>query len=181
MNKYWSAFDDAKIVLFPDSALAGISLLQEEKDFLTTIGLPDSAAPFLSFECPKGQLVSVSDQWKQDKKLSQYKVIGSNGSGDPIALDAIRGDVVYINHDNNFARVFMNSSPSKLAASLKAFRQLIEDTITENGEEAFLDNNIPVQVQTRFRQEIESIDPAATRPESFWSEQIDQMAGGPWS
>ena len=181
MNEYWSDFDDAKVVLFPESALTGILLSQDERSFLSSIGLPDSAAPFLSFECPVGQLVSVSDQWRQGNEFRKYKVIGANGSGDPIALDASCGNVVYLNHDDNFTKVFINTLPSKLAASLKAFGVVVADSLKENGEDAYLDNNIPIHVQERFKKEMKAIDFAALQPGSFWHEQVESMAGGPWS
>ena len=100
----------------------------------------------------------------------------SDGSGNPIALDDNhRGEVVYLDHESRFARVVMNQSIRHLAASLLAYRKLVEDSQAEFGEGAFLDGKIPSAARTELRQELTRIDPAAMKPGCFWDGELQNL------
>src|SRR5262249_43914881 len=143
--------------------------VDEDKAFLVQAGLPEEAAPFLMFEVPSGELPTVAEQWDQPEEFRTYRVIGADGSGNPIALDeSRRGEVVCLDHENRFARHLMNQSVRQLAESLLAYRKMIEDAQAEGGEEAYLDGQIPVAVRQALRLELTRIDPAAMKPGCFW-------------
>ena len=115
----WCDDDDPEsLVVFSRNSLADVSIPEESILFLTTSGLPDSAAPFLNFRLPDdGVLRRVADVWQLASEYNRYWDIGSNGSGDPICIDeACDGQIVYLNHDYNFHRVLINSSIPQLAA-----------------------------------------------------------------
>src|SRR5262245_6909332 len=133
--------DDLPLMRFPKKAVDLPSLSEEDKAFLTQVGLPEEAAPFLTFEAPgSSELPTVAEQWNQPEAFATYRVIGSDGSGNPIALDEINnGEVVLLDHENKFARTLVNKSVRQLAESLLAYRNLVSDTQDEFGEDAFLD------------------------------------------
>ncbi len=180
MKAFWPIDDDLKIVPFPREVLVELSLRDEDVCFLSTVGLPDSVAPFLGFECPVEGLPSVAELWGLSAEFERYRVIGSNGSGDPIAIDPTSGEVFFFNHDNRFERVFMASSVRKLAETLRCYGRSVDDVRRENGEEAFLDNDIPEPIQERFRREVAAIDPSGCLPGTFWAGEMEAMAAGPW-
>lgn len=82
-------------------------------EFLTTVGLPESASPGLSFDFELDGRIAPVD------KYAHMIVIGSNSFGDDVCLDAKDNyAVVYLNHDDDFRRIFINSSVLSLAECL---------------------------------------------------------------
>ncbi|HUG70793.1 MAG TPA: SUKH-4 family immunity protein [Pirellulaceae bacterium] len=118
-------------------------LADADKKFLVEAGLPESAAPFLGFTVPKsGELPTVADQWDQPDEFRRYRVIGSDGSGNPIAIDDEQsGEVVHLDHEGDFARTFMNKTIRQLAESLLAYRTIVGDSADESSGE------IPMKVR----------------------------------
>lgn len=118
--------------------------------------LPDSAAPCLSFEeFSRPKLVwevfgSPSDWSPADRtRLASYRMIGSDGAGNPICVEQGTGVVVLLDHENRFrTRQFVNSSIHRLAECLLAY----------------MGENEP----DRFRSAVTSIDPLALAEGSFW-------------
>jgi len=102
----WRDDDDSLVLFFPE-LLTDIQISDNSKIFLTSAGLPESAAPFLDFAAPvDGTLKTASRLWRLSSKYDRYWVIGSNGSGDPICIDeSENGQIVYLNHDHDFRRV----------------------------------------------------------------------------
>ncbi|MHC2068091.1 SUKH-4 family immunity protein [Bremerella sp. T1] len=174
----WYAAEDAEpLKSFSAEALAGVHLPKAAKTFLKEAGLPESAAPFLDFRVPeRGPLPSVAEDWHLEDAYRRYRVIGSNGSGDPICLDeAMDGAVVYLNHDARFQAIYMNATIFQLAESLLSYRQMIEETCERNGEDAYLDGDIPDEVKAWLRDELTRIDPHAMRPGSHWAIEVDNL------
>jgi len=113
--------------------------------------LPAEAAPCLDFAqasnpAPIWEVfggLSAADQ----KRLAPYRMIGSDGAGNPICL--ADGAVVLLDHENNFGTVqFVNTSVAKLGECLLAYM----------GE----------QDAERFRTAVRNIDPPAMDEGSFW-------------
>src|SRR5262245_31074494 len=129
--------DDVPLIRFPQKSVEPLQLSEEDKAFLSQAGLPEECAPFLAFETPQsGELPTVAEQWGQAKEFRRYRTIGSDGSGNPIALDeSQQGEVVYLDHENRFARVLINKSIRQFAESLLAYRKLVQDTQAEFGED----------------------------------------------
>lgn len=164
-------------VLFPTQAVRRLDIPRDAQDFLIEQGLPMYAAPFVDFSAPEGdRFMSVAESFGLGDDFSSYVVIGSNGSGDPIAIASDgSGVVVYFNHDNRFERVFMNSSVGQLAASLEAYEELIAQTRAEKGDEAFLNNDIPAHLHHWIEGALRDIDPAALQDGWFWREEVDSL------
>jgi len=84
----WESAPDDHLVVFPESSLSDVRVPSEVRAFLTQIGLPVEASPFLDFGPPKsGTLERVSVVWHQPASFDRYRIIGGNGSGDPVCLD----------------------------------------------------------------------------------------------
>ena len=162
--------DDASLMRFPKKAVEALTLSEDDKLLLAQAGLPEDAAPFLTFEAPhSGPLPTVAEQWDQPKALAAYRIIGADGSGNPIAVDENhQGEVVVLDHENRFARILMNTSLRQLAEALLAYRKLVRDSQTEFGEEAFLDGKTSGPARKELRQELTRIDPAAMKVGCFW-------------
>lgn len=173
----WCDEDAEPLVVYPQDALADVAISNESRVFLTSVGLPKSAAPFLDFVGPKNGVVqTAADLWQLAPDYKRYRVIGSNGSGDPLCIDeSTNGHIVYLNHDFNFRRVFINSSVPQLAESLLAYRHLVRETQRQNGEDAYLDGDIPSELQNWILREIIRVDYTAVHADCFWSHEIETM------
>ena len=139
----------------------------EAQAFLVEVGLPAQAAPFLDFGPPKsGTLERVSAVWHQPPAFDRYRMIGGNGSGDPVCFDEeTGGQIVYLNHDNRFQRVLMASSIFTLAECLVELRDVIAgvggdtERVTREQYDALL---------VRFQ----AIDPESGGESGFWQQEI---------
>lgn len=159
-----------------ENHLIDIGLNDEDKSFLLSAGLPISAPPFLSFEIESDKkLKTLSDMYDLPSDFSKYVVIGSNGYGDPVCFDTSKScEIVYLNHDHDFARILINSSVIKFAESLLAYQHLIEETNRLNGEDAFLDGDIPDQARKEFIDALRRIDPDVLEGETLWISEINE-------
>lgn len=156
----WQTGSEDVLVPFPAESLADVRIPSEAKVFLIEAGLPADAAPFLSFEPPqKGPVPRVPEKlWHLPPEFSRYRIIGSNGAGDPICLDEeAAGQVVYLNNENYFERVFMGTSVLTLAECLLAFRAFLADTTPLTRE------RIGLLIGC-----LQRIDPDSCREGGFW-------------
>jgi hypothetical protein len=165
-KRRWESVGDIPLVTFPERVFSNVAIPPEVRDFLVEIGLPADAAPFLSFAPPERRtLERVSDVWFQPATLDRYRIIGGNGSGDPICLDEeSEGQVFYLNHDNDFAPVLMASSVLALAECLLEVRDFVE---VAGGFEM-----LSVEQYDLLMGILESIDPASEGEEGFWREEL---------
>lgn len=163
----WESARDDRLIAFPESAFSDVRVHADARAFLVEAGLPAEAAPFLDFGPPKsGTLEHVSTVWHQSSAFDGYRIIGGNGSGDPVCFDeATEGEVVYLNHDNNFQRVLMASSVFALAECLLELREVIAkaggdtEQVTPEGYDVLL---------ARFRE----LDPASSGKGGFWEQEL---------
>jgi hypothetical protein len=103
----------AKFVKYKKKHIDKLSLSPIDRALLLRVGLPDSTAPFIHFEALDDNKLSALEHLVPNK--DRYYIIGSNGSGDAIAIDSDKGHVVYFNHDLDFEKILMNSSIETLA------------------------------------------------------------------
>ena len=152
--------DPDRLVTFPLGLLNQFPLRFADKHFLFEAGLPSGAAPCLSFG-PKYAGYFACDTGMQ---------IGSNGSGDPIVLSS-DGDIHYLNHDEGLATHYVNRDLASLAEVLLQYRQLINETCEELGQDAFLDGLVPLRLRESWVRFLQSVDPAALQSGSLWAEE----------
>ena len=166
--------DLESLVVYPLEALETLSIPEESRTFLTSAGLPESAAPFLDFRAPDhGALQTAAELWRLEPEYERYHVIGSNGSGDPLCIDELLdAQIVYLNHDFNFHRVLINSSVPQLAELLLAFRHVVREAQLRNGEDAYLDGDVPSDLQQWLLKEIIRIDPSAAHADCLWVQEL---------
>lgn len=174
--------DDGPLMRLSDAQIADLPLSEADARFLLSVGLPTSAAPFLDFDLPRdAALPTLSDYWPdpdiwhglEAPRGARYRVIGSTGSGDPIALDTdANGAVVYLFHDDGFRRIFINSSITQFAASLLEFKKLLAEAREGNGEPG----PAPPRVVEKFVSFLRAADPAAIQPDAMWPHEIESFA-----
>ena len=122
--------------------------------------LPDSAAPGVSFEqfakpLPIWEVFGVPSDWSATdrERLAEYRMIGSDGAGNPICLAGDLGAVVLLDHEDGFrTRQFVNSSAAQLGECLLARMGASDAALLQAA--------------------IQVIDPAALAEGSFWWHEV---------
>jgi len=164
---------------FDPNRLKSLGLKKGTIDFLSIAGLPDDAAPFLSFDQDSDEdaICRLSDQYDfLPRFLKHYISIGSDGSGNPIAIDTENRDQIkWIDHENDFADRYMNGSISQLASFLVIYRDFVFTVLREKGEDAILDSNFSDQHYETLKQRMLAVDPEALNKNGFWNEELEML------
>lgn len=169
----WEA-DGEQLVPIPAAELASIEMPASTREFLALAGLPEEAAPFLSFSpSSRGQAL---DSIRTAMNRPDVLVVGSNGAGDPVAIRP-DGVLVYLNHDDSFAELYINKDVEMFAETSLRMRRLIFAAQQAGGPDAYLDGFIPEALREDFRAFLEVNDPQALEPRALWSEEISGWAG----
>jgi hypothetical protein len=124
--------DDQRLVTSPPESLAaGVNarLPEGTRRFLTEAGLPASCAPCLTFDEVGRGLPGIADvfspgRWSGEERarVDHYRMIGSDGAGNPLCVDVRDGRVYLVDHEDHFRTTqFMNTSVAHLAECLLAF------------------------------------------------------------
>lgn len=154
-----------------------IDIDQYTLTFLTSWGLPSSTAPFLSFrELTKGEILSVNIFFNLDwPELDSFLVIGTNGSGDPICIDkSVSEEIVYLNHDNDFERFYINKDIYKFANSLIRYHQFIS-LLIDNSNPTYERKKFTDESFEEFKSDFLTIDDTSLDVNSFWSSELDAL------
>lgn len=165
----WEESGD-QVCRYAASAVAARNIPESAKDFLTTVGLPVEAAPFLTFD-PNG-----NDRLAPCEGQTRF-VLGSDGSGNPIVLDS-HGVVWLVDHEEPTCSSLINSSIATLAECLVAYRAMVAKARTEGGDDAYLEGRIPMHLIAAFSETVHAVDPDATGPGTFWGEEISIFISG---
>lgn len=120
--------------------------------------LPSEAAPFLTFEKAKKrphlwEIFGAKASWSAEDKnrLAGYRMIGSDGCGNPLCVEDPTGVVWMLDHEDNFrTRQYVNSSVALLAECLLVYM----------GEEE----------PSRLLAAVQKLDHPASAKETFWDE-----------
>lgn len=173
IEHYLNSWDSSEIKRFNLAQLEELGVDYDTTQFLSNIGLPEDAAPYLSFHSQQlGTLESIyNTENSQDKLLI---VIGSEGAGDPIGIDIANScEVVALDHEDGFKKRFMNSSTKTLFAFLSIYNSFIEKLIDLRGEDAYLDADFTDQELGELMTELKSVDERALSKEgNFWRIEI---------
>jgi hypothetical protein len=94
------AFDDDGLIRYSPAQAGVLGLCADDLLWLTSVGLPTQAAPFLNFDEPGPEgpplVASVWGRLAGSQGVATSRLIGSNGSGDPVAIEPHNaGAVVY--------------------------------------------------------------------------------------
>jgi hypothetical protein len=149
--------DDFGFVTYPVEDWALVPLDLESRAILVDVGLPDAAAPYLSFRAGPGMLQAAMEWSGGAEELERFIEIGADGAGNPIAVDKSDASVWLLDHDRAFDRFFVNSTVARLAECLLVFwywSESSEDTLTAA---------------------LASVEPLAVEPGSFWHDAVAMM------
>ena len=166
-KQLWEIVEGDRLISFPENCLSDVRIPSNARALLVEAGLPTDAAPLLCFGPPaSGTLERASKVWHQPSSFDRYRILGGNGSGDPVCLDEdAEGQIVYLNHDSNFERVLMASSILTLAECLVQFRNVIADA---GGDTELISQEQFESLLGRFR----AIDPTASEEGGFWQQEF---------
>ena len=172
-KRAWTAGGD-RLIAFTIESLQSVPCRNHRPPSWLNAGLPDSAAPSsTSTGKERGDCNPHLRHTQSALNLNAFFCIGTNDSGDPICIDTgSNGAVVLLSHDDKFRPVQINSSVEKLAESLLAFRTLVDATCELNGEDAFLDGDIPAHLIETLAAELATIDSDSMTERSFWSTEV---------
>jgi hypothetical protein len=150
----------AKFRAFPDERITELIIDESSKNILREVGFPEDAAPFLSFnEEPEKVLKKLPSIFSYlGPEFDRYRLLGCNGSGDFLCIDETDGSIVYLNHDSNMKRVFINSSLSQFAECLCLMAETLQSGYTND----FLD-------------ELSRIDLKAISDDAMWPSEYAMM------
>ena len=175
----WIAAGD-ELMPFGETDFASTNVTADTKTFLLGAGLPSSAAPFLEFDgSGKRRFKPVTERFPAPSELGNYLCIGFGGSGDPVCICGSTGNVAMLNHDDHFRPILMNTSIVQLAESLLVFRQMVDAACAANGDDAYLDGDVPHDLIQSTRDDIARADSAAMQEGCFWWTELatlEQMA-----
>ena len=174
--KYWTDNEEV-LYSYKPSQLDNQRLLKTTIDFLINCGLPDSCAPGLSFyECNATTIPTPNQVFNIDiEELNDYLMIGSNGSGDPLCIDLNNNnEIVYLNHDNDFERVFINSSLETLSECLIIYRYFIS-SVNATNDSNYLDRNFSDKVVEQLKQDLSEVDPKCIEENTMWGMDLKYM------
>jgi hypothetical protein len=182
-EEFKSNWINERDVLSPISIerLIGLNLKQETIEFLSTAGLPDYVAPYLSFVKDTSDLYDGINKLNRQYELigeefDRYVVIGSDGSGNPIALNTALADrLEWLDHEDYFSARYINESINQFGEILLAYRDFVNQIIKENGEEAYVDSNFTDEQFKLLKDKIELIDSKAISEDGFWKEELEML------
>jgi hypothetical protein len=162
----WQSKGD-KLVTFPANALVGCEIPDDAKKFLLNVGLPEDAAPCLSF--------GPTDQSRIPAGIrTSYLPVGSNGSGDPVVISE-QGTIFYLNHDQGFQTAYVNKDIHVLAECLLRYRQLITESLDRNGPDAPIDWQVLADLKEGFKAFLMAIDAQTLSSDGMWAEELALM------
>jgi hypothetical protein len=172
-KSYWQG-NDEQLYFHVPSQESQRKFDAETLTFLMTYGLPAEVAPFLSFDqIQEPQLKTPGQIFNIEIPIADSCLMfGSNGSGDPICIDMLNhGEIIYLNHDHHFDRIFINENIFKFACCLIKYRDFIQSLIDEVTEE-YPNKKFRAEKLEEFKNDLITIDPSCLNEGSFWFDEL---------
>lgn len=176
IKEYWQNCNEILYTVLPES----VDLTKIGHDtfvFLTSCGFPLSVAPFISFpDVAKGSILSPDKIFQiEDKRLENYLMLGNNGYGDPVCIDTTENDeIVFLNHDNDFQRFFINSNIEKFAKCLIIYREFIRD-VNKDDDTNWIERRFQNSQIFQLRNDLKNIDSKCLEEDAMWALEIDGL------
>jgi hypothetical protein len=168
----WILEEDDELKIFPKSQVDNLDIDDFDKQFLYLSGLPFSCAPFISFgDFENTILERLIDVYNLDNTFDGLYVIGNDGSGDPICVQDKTGEIVILNHDNDFDEIFMSSSLHQMAEFIFLVREGYYAITEKYGIDAAWNEGEATDLKNIYREKLRAIDPDAIE-DGFWSLQF---------
>ena len=183
-SEFTTAWTDIEQNLQPISlqTLERFGLGQETVTFLAESGLPKDAAPFLTFvgdvhPMDKYSTISFLTEWFDilEPEYQKYVVIGSDGSGDVIAINRTRNYIIeWLDHEDYFSARFMNSSISQLAKCLLCYRDFLAAVNAGKSADECFDTEFSDKQFEELQESLKRIDQRAMQ-EGFWKQELEML------
>jgi len=176
LNEKWSDQEES-FITFPAGALTHPLLTENTRTFLTTYGLSESVAPSLNFAAGPNSLLTVNQYYRIDwEGLDDYLVIGHNGSGDPLCIDLRRdNEIVYLNHDYSFERVWINTTVVQLSRSLLTYKLFNTSLLNLTDPNDFSMRKFSDAEFSLLQADFQHIDLRALDAGTFWQMELDAL------
>ena len=169
----WLEFDIAEIEKAP--------INNTTKEFLR-VGFPRDAAPFLGFGWTiyGNKFLNIFDCYSKsnlDFAAKNYWILGSDNNGNPICFDISNNDrIVLLDHEQRFELIEnINSSIAEFAECLLLYKNFIRKIQMENGEDAYLDQNISDAQLFDLKSGFEHINANLFSESDFWRTEINVL------
>ena len=176
LKNYWND-NGERLYTYSPSHVDKAKVDDETFLFLTTCGLPSDAAPFLSFgELQEDKLQTPNQVFKIDfDGLNDYLMFGGNGAGDPICIDTTEyNQIVYLNHDNYFERIFINGSILQFAVCLTKYRDFILSLVDKTSDDFIRRKFTDIEFE-KLKRDFKNIDSTSLSDNSFWAAELDGL------
>jgi hypothetical protein len=177
INKYWSDSEE-KLCIYNTSQLYNPRLLKSTSDFLIQCGMPESCAPGLSFNhYEQADIPTPNEVFNiYIDELKDYLMIGSNGSGDPICIDlGNNNEIVYLNHDNYFERIYMNGSLHQLTECIIRYRDFYTSLDPKIENNIFIKRKFSDEEFSKVCDEFNAIDDKCLKDNNCWKAELDYL------
>ena len=177
INRYWADTEE-KLYTYKLSQLDNPKILNSTIIFLTKCGLPQSCAPGLSFQ-GYGDTTSLSPNQVFNidiEELNDYIMIGSNGCGDPVCIDLNNeNEIVYLNHDNYFERIYMNGSVLQLTECIIRYQEFHASLNPRFENKTFIKRKFSDEEFSRVCEEFKAIDNKCLLDNNCWKAELEYL------
>lgn len=177
--EYWIGSNE-ELYMYKWSQFNNTRLLKSTMQFLVSCGLPVNCAPGLSFgDYGKTSIPTPNQVFNFNidiEELNDYLMIGSNDSGDPVCIDLVNeNEIVYLNHDNFFERVYMNGSVHQLAECIIRYEQFKASLHPRFENDQFVERKFSNEEFSSVCNSFQAIDHYCLLEGSFWRSELDYM------
>lgn len=175
---------DAVFVTYKLQTLLQRGVSRELSSALSEFGLPESAAPYLNFESMEDMSFLFGD----------YYYLGFTGNGDWICLNSRNGKILIVDHeiygdedyegeeesgdeneedvweDEDFEGIcLLNTSLEKLCDCLLAYKNFVQDTLSDDVEH---DRKEYEKLVLQLERSLTEIDEKAMEEDGFWAVEV---------
>lgn len=169
-------WDKDSIFKFDKDELISLGVDNRTSDILSTVGLPEDAAPFLIFGgIHDGKTIGdiYGTEIPGDKFLIE---IGIDGVGDTICIDIMNNnEIVACDHEDSFKKRYMNSSVTELLHFITLYRDFGQELINRKGEDAFIESNFTDEELENLLGQFRLVDKKALEQGTYWSGEIQTL------
>lgn len=172
-KKEWKKWrKDAVFIKYSEACLEQCNLSDEDRQFLSHVGLPRTCAPCLAFlNEERGAFSPVGDR----NFLKKLLLLGINGAGDNIAIDRKSGNIFCIGHEEGEAAL-MNSSVGQMVECILVYLQFVEKIKSRYPGECVDINEAATDADMKYlRRSFEKIDCMSIAADTFWGEEIENF------
>lgn len=165
----WKRISEFKI---PNESKSRLKLSKLSTKYLFEIGMPEDVFD-LCFRRLEENITSVNKNWDlEEPYFDRYLEIGFNGSGDPVVINIKNDEIVYLNHDNYFKEIFINSNLDKFAQCSLLTTEFQNSMIKLNENSLFETEYSDTEFECLKKQLIE-IEPTIIKKDSYWEDYLN--------